>query len=90
MKSSATMRAGKRKKLWTANGDGDKAAFSPVPQRIWKAEYVAGMISRKAGAGENGDTVTVRCCTVRMLSHVCLRRNFFLQMSRTKIKLKRY
>ena len=44
---------------------------------------MAGMISRKVGAG-NGDTVTVRCCTVRMLSHVCLRRNFFLQMSRTK------
>ena len=42
----------KEKKLWTANGDGDKVRFRPFLNGFEEAEYVAGMISRKVGAGK--------------------------------------
>ena len=43
---------GKEKKLWTANGDGDKVRFRQFLNGFEEAEYVAGMISRKVGAGK--------------------------------------
>ena len=42
----------KEKKLWTANGDGDKVRFRQFLNGFEEAEYVAGMISRKVGAGK--------------------------------------
>ena len=42
----------KEKKLWTANGDGDKVRFPQFLNGFEEAEYVAGMISRKVGAGK--------------------------------------
>lgn len=42
----------KEKKLWTANGDGDKVRFRHFLNGFEEAEYVAGMISRKVGAGK--------------------------------------
>lgn len=42
----------KEKKLWTANGDGDKVRFHQFLNGFEEAEYVAGMISRKVGAGK--------------------------------------
>ena len=42
----------KEKKLWTANGDGDKERFRQFLNGFEEAEYVAGMISRKVGAGK--------------------------------------
>ena len=42
----------KENKLWTANGDGDKVRFRQFLNGFEEAEYVAGMISRKVGAGK--------------------------------------
>lgn len=42
----------KEKKLWTANGDGEKVRFRQFLNGFEEAEYVAGMISRKVGAGK--------------------------------------
>ena len=42
----------KEKTLWTANGDGEKIRFRQFMNSFEEAEYVAGMISQKVGAGK--------------------------------------
>lgn len=74
---------GRKKKLWTANGDGDKVRFRQFLNGFEEAEYVAGMISRKVGAGKwrYGD------CAVLYRTNAQSRmfeEKFLLQMSRTK------
>lgn len=41
----------KEKTLWTANGDGEKVRFHQFMNGFEEAEYIAGMISAKVGAG---------------------------------------
>lgn len=42
----------KEKTLWTDNGDGEKIRFRQFMNSFEEAEYVAGMISQKVGAGK--------------------------------------
>lgn len=42
----------KEKTLWTENGDGEKIRFRQFMNSFEEAEYVAGMISQKVGAGK--------------------------------------
>lgn len=45
-------RGRKEKTLWTDNGDGEKIRFRQFMNSFEEAEYVAGMISQKVGAGK--------------------------------------
>lgn len=78
------MRAGKRKSSGLQTVHGDKVRFQQFLNGFEEAEYVAGMISRKVGAGKwrYGD------CAVLYRTNAQSRmfeRNFFLQIFPYKI-----